>query len=422
MKRAAPWPAIIAAGVTATLYIGKLPPALPVLRESLHISLVQAGLLLSLVQLAGVVLGLAMGLLADGIGHKRSMVTGLLVLCAAGALGGFATDVNSLLALRALEGVGLLMTCMPAPGLIRQVVAPARIGAVLGMWGACVPLGVAIAALSGPAAVAAVGWQGWWWLLAAVAGAMAAWVACAIPAGPAHHGAPARAAGHEWAERLRQTLGTRGIGLVAAAFFLYSSQWLALIGFLPTVYGQAGMAAGFAGALTALAAIANVAGNIAAGRQLQRGVPPQQLLYFGFGVMGAGALLAFSPLADASGTLAPLVRYAGVLLFSAFGGLVPATLFFLAVKLAAGERTVSTTVGWLQQWSAFGHLVGPPLIAWVASAAGGWHWTWLCTGACALAGMVVAAATGRLLAHGFDQKGWRKATSPNGHIAGGIAK
>ena len=33
--------------------MGKLAPALPVLRESLHISLVQAGFLLSMVQLAG---------------------------------------------------------------------------------------------------------------------------------------------------------------------------------------------------------------------------------------------------------------------------------------------------------------------------------------------------------------------------------
>jgi len=93
MKRIEPSSVIILAGVTAALSIGKLPPAMPVLRDSLHLSLVQAGFLLSLVQLAGMTLGLAMGLLADGIGHKRSMVTGLLVLCAAGVLGGFATAV-----------------------------------------------------------------------------------------------------------------------------------------------------------------------------------------------------------------------------------------------------------------------------------------------------------------------------------------
>ena len=412
MKRIPPSSVIIVAGITAALSIGKLPPALPVLREALQISLVQAGLLLSLVQLAGMALGLVMGLLADGMGHKRSMVTGLLVLCAAGVLGGFATDVSWLLALRALEGVGLLMACMPGPGLIRQVVAPARIGAVLGVWGACMPLGVTIALLAGPAAVAAAGWQGWWWLLALAALVAAAWVEQSVPADPVRQRPAAHAAGRGSIERLRLTLGARGPWLVAIAFFLYSSQWLALIGFLPTVYAQAGIAAAVAGALTALAAAANIAGNVASGRLLQRGVPPQLLLHIGFGVMGAGALLAFGPLAESAGSLSPLVRYAGVLLFSAVGGLVPATLFFLAVKLAPGERAVSTTVGWMQQWSAFGQLAGPPLIAWIASAAGGWHWTWAFTGSCALAGMGVAAAIGQGLANGFD----------SGHITGGIAK
>lgn len=44
---------VIAAGVVAALHVGKLPPALPVLKDVLGISLLQAGFLLSLVQLAG---------------------------------------------------------------------------------------------------------------------------------------------------------------------------------------------------------------------------------------------------------------------------------------------------------------------------------------------------------------------------------
>jgi MFS transporter, CP family, cyanate transporter len=307
MKRIAPSSVIILAGVTAALSIGKLPPAMPVLRESLHLSLVQAGFLLSLVQLAGMTLGLAMGLLADGIGNKRSMVTGLLVLCAAGVLGGFATDIVSLLVLRALEGVGLLMACMPAPGLLRQVVAPTRLGAMLGVWGACMPFALTVALLFGPGTVAAVGWQGWWWLLAGAALTMAMWVAQAVPAGAPRPRA-ARTANHGCIARLRLTLNARGPWLVAGGFFLYSCQWLAVIGFLPTVYAQAGVAAGVAGALTALAAAVNIAGNVVSGRLLQRGVPAQRLLHVGFGVMGAGALLAFSALAEGSGPLSPFIR------------------------------------------------------------------------------------------------------------------
>ncbi len=94
---------VILGGVSAALHVGKLSPALPVLRDALQVSLLEAGFLLSMVQLAGMLLGLLLGLGADGIGLRRSMLAGLLLLSAAGAAGGWAPDAGSLLALRALE-------------------------------------------------------------------------------------------------------------------------------------------------------------------------------------------------------------------------------------------------------------------------------------------------------------------------------
>ncbi|MFM8589864.1 MAG: hypothetical protein ACKOBA_06845 [Limnohabitans sp.] len=75
MKRA--W-LVVAAGGVAALQVGKLPPALPALQAELGLSLVQSGFLLSMVQLAGLTLAVFMGLLADGMGLKRSRVRGLL--------------------------------------------------------------------------------------------------------------------------------------------------------------------------------------------------------------------------------------------------------------------------------------------------------------------------------------------------------
>ena len=117
--------------------------------------------------------------------------------------------------------------------------------------------------------------------------------------------------------------------------------------------------------------------------------------------MALGAFLAFATLPFADGaSLPPMIRFAAILLFSAVGGMIPGTLFSLAVRLAPGERTVSTTVGWMQQWAAFGQFAGPPLVAWVASGAGGWHWTWLVTGACSVLGVLLARQLGRQLEPG----------------------
>src|SRR6516164_10644109 len=130
------------------------------------------------------------------------------------------------------------------------------------------------------------------------------------------------------------------------------------------------------------------------GRLLQRGVAPSRLLRIGFATMALAAIATFAGSGDAG--LPPALRYAAVLLFSSVGGLVPATLFALAVRFAPGEGTLSTTVGWVQQWSAFGQFAGPPLVAAVASTTGNWQWTWVATGACSVAGLLLTVGLGRL--------------------------
>ena len=406
MKRVDSALVVVLAGISAALHVGKLPPALPVLRDALQISLVQAGFLLSLVQLAGMALGLAVGAAADSLGPRCTMVLGLLILSLASLAGGAVSTPEALLALRAAEGLGFLLASLPAPGLIRRLVEPARLNAALGLWGAYMPFGTALALLVGPAFIVAAGWPGWWWLLGALSLLMALVLWLAVPAA-ADRRAPGDAAGLR--ARVRRTVLAPGPWLASLAFAVYSAQWLAVIGFLPTIYAQAGLATAYAAIASAFAAAVNMVGNIASGRLLQRGVPAPVLLQCGYAAMGAGAVLAFAGWGEGAAWEA-LPRYAGVLLFSMVGGLVPGTLFSLAVRVAPDEGSVSTTVGWMQQWSAFGQFAGPPLAAWAAARAGGWHVTWWITGTLALAGMCVAAAIARFLAgHPL-----RRPTAPQG--------
>jgi MFS transporter, CP family, cyanate transporter len=399
MRGPAPALLVVLGGVAAALHVGKLPPALPALRDALTITLVEGGFLLSLVQLAGMSLGLAIGLAADGLGLKRTMVAGLLTLSVASLLGGWSRSAEELMAMRALEGLGFLLASMPAPGLIRRLVEPERMQTTLGLWGAYMPFGTAVAFLSGPYVIAAVGWRPWWWLLGALSLAMAAWLWRALPhdvGRPGNLGAPH--ATHAWPARLGRTLRARGPWLIALTFAMYSGQWLAVIGFLPTVYADAGLGVGIAAIATALAAAINMAGNIASGLLLRRGVAAQRLLYCGFAGMATGAFLAFAPIwSGVDAVLAAALKYAAVLIFSAVGGLIPGTLFSLSVALAPDERTISTTVGWMQQWSSLGQVAGPPLVAWVATRAGGWQWSWAVTGACAACGALSATMIAGLL-------------------------
>lgn len=395
MKGAHPALVVVLAGVSAALHVGKLPPALPVLRDALGITLLQAGFLLSLVQVAGMTLGLAMGAVADALGPRRTMAIGLAILAGASLLGGFVATPEALLLLRAVEGAGFLLATLPAPGLIRRLVQPERLSRTLGLWGAYMPLGTALALLLGPAVLATAGWPAWWWLLALGSGVAAVAVWTLVPAQA--DARPPVVAG-DGRGRIARTLGARGPWLAALAFAAYSAQWLAVVGFLPTIYAQAGLPAAHAALATALAAGVNMVGNIASGRLLQRGLPGPRLMQCGFTAMAVGALVAFAPWTDAGGASVALSRYCGVLLFSMLGGLVPGTLFALAVRVAPDEGTVSTTVGWMQQWSSLGQFAGPPLVALLAARTSGWDalW-WVCVGF-ALGGFALAAAIARQLA------------------------
>lgn len=390
---------VIIAGMVAALHIGKIPPAIPVLRDALGVSLVEAGFLLSMVQMAGMLGGVFIGLAADGFGLRRSMLLGQLTLALASLAGAWATQPAELLVLRAVEGFGFLLVVLPVPSLIRQLVPPSRLALHLGLWGAYMATGTSLVLAGGPVLMAMVGWQGLWVILAVVSLSVAGWLFRRVPSDPARRAANASAAAVtastpaparvQWSARLRDTLTSWGPWRVAITFSMYSSQWLAVIGFLPSIYAQAGLSGQVAGLLTAFACLVNVTGNVAAGRLLHRGVCARHLLYAGFVAMGLTAFVAFSPLTAE----APVVRYLAVVVFSAAGGLIPATLFALAVHVAPNEHTVSTTVGWMQQCSSTGQFLGPPLVAWVAGVAGGWQWTWVITGVASVVGLVLASRT-----------------------------
>lgn len=375
---------VIGAAVVAALQVGKLPPALPALQADLGLTLVQSGFLLSMVQMAGMLTAILIGSLADRCGLKRAMVGGLLLLALASACSARVQDVWVLMVLRALEGMGFLWVALPSPALLRRLVPPERMSRLLGIWSAYTPLGTALTLLAGPLFIPWAGWPAWWDLFALLSAAMAF---CLYRALPGDTSAPGQAL--SLYSSLRATLGRPGPWLAAGMFCVYSAQWLALMGFLPSIHAQAGLSGALLGALTALAAAANVLGNVLSGRLLHRGHASHHLLWAGYACMAVGSTLAFSAFTEDW----PWLRYAGVLLFSSIGGLVPATIFTLAVRLAPDERQIATSVGWVQQWSALGQFFGPPLVAWVAAGSGGWHHTHWVTGGLCLIGAALAWLT-----------------------------
>ena len=79
-KGLSPATVVIWAGISAALHVGKIPPAIPLLHLELGLSLMQSGLMLSMVQFAGMLLGLVVGLSADHWGLRKCMLMGLCLM------------------------------------------------------------------------------------------------------------------------------------------------------------------------------------------------------------------------------------------------------------------------------------------------------------------------------------------------------
>jgi MFS transporter, CP family, cyanate transporter len=377
---------IVAAGVVVAMHVGKLPPALPLLRNEFGMTLVQASFLVSLFQLAGSLFGVFGGMVADRLGPRRVMLGGIMITAAGSAAGALAGDAASLLASRAIESAGFILTVLPGPALLARTVELSRLRLMMGCWSAYMPAGMALGLALSPIGYAWFGWRPVWWAIAALSLAVAWAIMAIVPPDPRDHPAhPAVPTSQPTLFALvRDTLSAPRAWLLAVTFGCYASQWIAVFSFLPTFYQEGGVSLEVAGALTAVGAAFNVTGNVASGALLQRGLSRTTLMAAGAVSMLVGAWLCF-------GTDLPFaMRFAGVLLFSSMAGLIPGTLFATTPFYAPHAGAVSTTTGLMQQGSALGQFASPPVVAAVAVASGGWHNTWLVIGM--MSGLVFALA------------------------------
>lgn len=384
--------AIVFAGIIIALNIGKLPPALPALREELGLTLVQVSWMVSLFMIAPALIGLVAGSIVDRYDPRRTMITGLIIMALAGALGAWAPSTGILFVSRALESVGYLVAVLPGPSLISRLIEPARLRAWLGIWSAYMPAGMGLALLATPLVLELAGWRGVWTICAALTGIVVVLVAFVHPGVPPDLRSGTDGAGDGngpgIAALVWQTLRSPGPWMLSLCFLLYAGQYMGIFSFLPSIYHDAGLSVQWGATLTAIAVIVNMTGNLSAGYLLQHGVSRASLIVFTGLAMALCEWLAFG-----SG-LSFGWRYAAIVLLSAVGGLIPGTMFATAPFYAPTPAAISTTVGLMQQGSSVGQLIFPLIVATMAQYAGGWDSIWIATGA----GALLTVAIGGLVA------------------------
>ena len=379
--------AVFAAGLAAGAHLGKVPPALPLLREELGLTLVESGFIATMFNVMGMTVGMLAGVLCDRLGHKRLALIGLAVMAAGGALGAAAPGFRTLLLSRFLEGIGFIVFVVSAPALLTAAAEGARDRSrALGLWSAYMPTGGTIALLAAPVLIAAWGWRGLWIGLA-LATVAAALVIARVPA--------SRYGGVSSLSLVVESLAQKGNLAMAALFAFYVAQWTSVMIWLPTfLVDEHGVSTRTAAIATALMVLINAPGNIAGGWLLSRGVPRATL------VVAASLVAAACELAMLTDVLSPALRYASVLVFSLCVGVIPASIFAGLPVHAKTPQHIGTGNGIVNQASQAGQFLGPLLLAWLASNFGGWGaalWAMLAFAAgAALCGVAIGAIENRI--------------------------
>jgi len=383
--------AAIAAGIVAAAYVGKLPPAIPLLREEFQLSLIAAGWVNSTFNTLAVTTAVFFGALAGRYGALRCCAAGLVALMLGGLLGAAANSQAVLLVSRVLEGAGFIVIAVSAPALITAVTAPRERNLTLGLWSIYLPFGVSLTMLLSPVLLGSLGWRGLWLVIVLVTLAcLAALLRARRAYGVARRGAPHTLA--SMAQALRQP----GPWWLALGFGCYALMFYALIVWLPTFLTQErGTSVTAAALLTALVVAVNVGGNLLGTWLVYRAAPRGHVISLAFLVTAACSIGIFSP------ALPDALRAVLCMLFMFAGGTIPAAVLSGSQIYARSASEIGSIQGLIVQLAQLGPFFGPPLIATVVSAYGSWNaamWVLLAAAALGIVFGQLADRTERALA------------------------
>lgn len=384
---------VVAAGVVASLQVGKVAIAVPQLRTDFGLDLSMVGWLMATFSLLGVVGAVPVGAWVARAGDRRLLVAGLLAIAIGSMVGAWAQGIAMLLIGRVVEGLGFVLITIAGPSVLQRMVAPGGKDLAFAIWSCFMPAGIAIALFSGSLPGS---WRGLWLGNAALAGLIAVLVLAGVSRGASANTREAPVSWRSMARDAAATAKASAPALIAASFVIYSLQFFALFSFLPVLLiERMGVGTATAGQLSAAACCVNVAGNLAAGMLLQRGIARWLLAALASAAMGIASIGIFLPV------LGAVPAFVLCLVFSGAGGLLPATLIGTSPIVAPSTRLVPMSMGLLMLGSNLGQMIGPVIVGGAVDSLG---WP------AAAAIVALAGAMGVLLALGL-----RRSMARGGH-------
>jgi len=290
--------------------------------------------------------------------------------------------VIALYAGRAIEGISLIALTLTAPTILAQHTAFANRGWVMGIWGGFMPFGCGLAIISAPYLIKQGGWQLVWQsgLVFSVFVCLLGWLFIPNDSRPIRYNFDIIP--------LRRAVCLPLLMFIGLSFACHSLVYQTLIQFTPLITQSfAGISATEGALITGLFCLLNFFGNLIAGRALQLGREPAQIIRFVFSIVPL-LLIALILFHDSSPLLFLLLSLVGLVT----GGSAP-IFFYLVSRSNQNPKDLPMFVAWTFQIQGLGMLIGPALVGWVVDVTQNWSLGILCLVPACLA---VVVMSGRL--------------------------
>jgi MFS family permease len=367
----APWFILIIvllASMAAPLNQFKVPPVMSLLMEAFGASGAQAGLLMSLFAITGLLLAIPAGFIFQKLGYRLTGMIAILSLVIGAGWGAFSRGFDTMLASRFVEGTGMSLMSVVAPAVIALWFSPETRGKAMGVWAVWVPLGSTIMFLLAPALAGRWNWPGVWWFGCFYAVLVGFLYLLFLKSNP---GQPSEPKGKDPSSNLRnqglaRVLSNRDLWLISLLFACFNFVFIAFITWAPTFLQQVrGIPMAQAAFSTSLTSILAIVACPTSGWVSDR--------------TGTRKWVAVLPMVFMA-PLFPLFFSAGeagflslVVLVGFIGGFVPTGVFSGAVEAVGDERLGGMAMAVIQIGQNAGMLLGPLVMGWVIESGGGWQ-------------------------------------------------
>ena len=369
LRPATNWPAVATlfiAGLAAAMQFSKIAPVMDAVAATFNLSLVEAGLSVSILGIVGIVFAISAGAIVGAIGLKRGILIALFGGAAIAALGAAAPNAALFLISRVAEGFAHLLIVVCAPALMAAHAAPQDRPVVLSLWGCFFGLGFAITSAVAPLITAHFGWRG----------LMAAHAALLFLTGLANLYTLGRSGFHESRKPLpraaaliqahKDVYSSGAPLLTALTFCAYTLLFLAVLTFLGRFLIEVHRwSFESAGSFMSFVALITLTFTLGAGVLVRHSVPMLAGLSIAFAAIAVGGFGIFA-IQPQGALMVSLI----ILMMAGFG-LVPGFVFANMPNVAPNAQRAALTYGAIAQFGNVGTFAGTPAFAFLYS-----HFGW----------------------------------------------